>query len=97
MQLNLRLRATRVLRGYSQSDLGRRLGRCQSWVCQLERGLIEPSDVDIALICRTLQVKPEEVFPVVETVETPRRAEAELTKACRSRERGNYLPWKLLP
>ena len=62
-RLNLTLRATRVLRGLNQAELGSRVGRSQSWVCQIERGQIRPNDVDVALLCRVLQVNPDSVFP----------------------------------
>lgn len=62
-KVNTKLKAARVLRGLRQSDLAEKLGRSQSWVCELERGLIEPSDLDVALICRVLRVKPECLFP----------------------------------
>ncbi len=63
VEVNTKLKAARVLRGLRQSDLGQKLGRSQSWVCELERGLIEPSDLDVALICRVLKAKPEQLFP----------------------------------
>ena len=61
--VNRKLKALRVLRGLRQADLALKVGRSASWVCQLERGLIEPSDLDVALICRVLGVKPEDIFP----------------------------------
>ena len=60
--VNTKLKAVRVLRGLRQSDLAEKLGRSQSWVCELERGLIEPSDLDVALICRVLKVNPDSIF-----------------------------------
>ncbi len=68
--VNTKLKAARVLRGLRQSDLGQKLGRSQSWICELERGLIKPSDLDVALICRVLRVKPECVFPEESKQET---------------------------
>ncbi len=62
-KVNTKLKAARVLRGLRQSDLAEKLGRSQSWVCELERGLIEPSDLDVALICRVLKVNPDSIFP----------------------------------
>ncbi len=62
-EVNLKLRAARVLRGLTQGDLGNRIDRSQTWVCELERGLIEPSDLDVALICRVLGAKPRDIFP----------------------------------
>ncbi len=62
-EVNLKLRAARVLRGLTQGDLGNRIDRSQTWVCELERGLIEPSDLDVALICRVLGARPEDIFP----------------------------------
>ena len=61
--INRTLKSVRVLRGLRQADLARKVGRSTSWVCELERGLIEPSDLDVALICRALGVKPEDIFP----------------------------------
>ena len=61
--VNRTLKALRVLRGLRQADLAGKVGRSTSWVCQLERGLIEPSDLDIALICRVLGAKPRDIFP----------------------------------
>ena len=61
--VNRTLKALRVLRGLRQADLARRVGRSASWVCQLERGLIEPSDLDVALICRVLRTTPGDIFP----------------------------------
>lgn len=60
---NRTLKALRVLRGLRQVDLAQKVGRSTSWVCELERGLIEPSDLDVALICRVLGAKPEDIFP----------------------------------
>ena len=54
----MKLRAARVLRGLTQAELGKKIDRSQTWVCELERGRIEPSDLDVALICRVLGVKP---------------------------------------
>jgi len=62
-RVNRHLKAVRTLRGMRQADLAEKLGRSQAWVCQLERGLIEPSDIDVALLCRALRSKPEELFP----------------------------------
>ena len=59
---NTRLKAFRVLRGFTQKDLACKLGRSQSWLCRVERGLTQPSDLDVALICRVLDVKPEFMF-----------------------------------
>ena len=60
--INTRLKAARVLRGLRQSDLAEKLGRSQSWLCEVERGLIEPSDLDVALICRVLKIRPDSIF-----------------------------------
>ena len=73
-KVNTKLKAVRVLRGLRQSDLAEKLGRSQSWVCELERGLIEPSDLDVALTCRVLRVKPEDLFPEASKEETERAA-----------------------
>jgi len=62
-EVNLKLRAARVLRGLTQGDLGNKIDRSQTWVCELERGLVEPSDLDVALICRVLGAKPGDIFP----------------------------------
>jgi len=61
-EVNLKLRAARVLRGLTQGDLGNKIDRSQTWICELERGLIQPSDLDVALICRVLGTKPENIF-----------------------------------
>ena len=61
-EVNLKLRAARVLRGLTQGELGNKIDRSQTWVCELEHGLIQPSDLDVALICRVLGVKPEDIF-----------------------------------
>ena len=61
--VNRTLKALRVLRGLRQADLALRVDRSTSWVCQVERGLIEPSDLDVALICRVLGARPEDIFP----------------------------------
>ncbi len=63
--VNRTLKALRVLRGLRQVDLARKVGRSTSWVCQLERGLIRPTDLDVALVCRVLDVKPKDIFPMV--------------------------------
>jgi DNA-binding XRE family transcriptional regulator len=60
---NLLLKATRILRGLTQAQLAKKIGRSQTWLCQIERGLLEPSDIDVALICRVLDVTPESIFP----------------------------------
>lgn len=60
---NLQLRAARVLGGLTQAQLGEKVGRSQTWLCQVERGLLEPNDIDVALICRVLRVSPESIFP----------------------------------
>jgi len=62
--INLKLRASRVLQGLTQEDSGNKIDRSQTWVCELERGLVEPSDLDVALICRVLGTKPENIFPM---------------------------------
>ena len=62
-KVNRHLKAVRTLLGMRQADLAEKLGRSQAWVCQLERGLLEPSDIDVALLCRALRSKPEELFP----------------------------------
>ena len=62
-EVNLKLRAARVLRGLTQGDLGNKIDRSQTWICELERGLVEPSDLDVALICRVLGATPEDIFP----------------------------------
>jgi len=67
----LPLRAARVLRGLTQAQLAARVGRSQTWICQLESGLIQPSDIDVALVCRVLRVTPESVFPMQERKEIP--------------------------
>ncbi len=67
--INSRLRAARVLQGFSQAVLSKKIGRSQTWVCQLERGLIEPSDLDISIICRVLRVDPNYLFPQQNTAE----------------------------
>lgn len=66
VHINYRLRATRVLRGLTQQEFGQKIGRSQTWVSQVENGLIELSDLDIALICRTLGASPNAIFPLVE-------------------------------
>ncbi len=62
--VNRTLKALRVLRGLRQVDLAQKVGRSTSWVCQVERGFVEPSDLDVALICRVLGTKPENIFPM---------------------------------
>ena len=62
-RINRILRAQRALHGLTQGDLAGRIDRSQTWLCQLERGLIEPSDLDVALICRILKAHPESLFP----------------------------------
>ncbi len=62
-EVNLKLRAARVLRGLTQGDLGNKIDRSQTWVCELEHGLIQPSDLDVALICRVLGDRPQDIFP----------------------------------
>ncbi|MEE8585495.1 MAG: helix-turn-helix transcriptional regulator [Acidobacteriota bacterium] len=49
--------------GLTQEALARKVGRSQSWVCALECGHVCPTDLDIALICRALRVRPEVLFP----------------------------------
>ena len=61
--VNFKLRAARVLRGLTQGDLGDKIDRSQTWICELERGLIKPSDLDVALICRVLGARPGTSFP----------------------------------
>ncbi len=63
MEVNRKLKAVRTLRGMKQKDLTRKLARSQSWLCQIERGYAEPGYIEIALICRALHARPEEVFP----------------------------------
>ncbi len=65
--INTRLRAARVLQGFSQADLAEKISRSQTWVCQLERGLVEPSDLDVSIICRVLKVDPSYLFPTQST------------------------------
>ncbi|MBZ5500130.1 MAG: helix-turn-helix transcriptional regulator [Acidobacteriia bacterium] len=61
--VNRQLRAMRVFRGMTQGELGQKIGKSQAWVCQLERGLQIPTDIDVALICRALNVSPDTIFP----------------------------------
>ncbi len=51
---------------WSQFELAQRAGVSRQWVSQVENGLIELSDLDIALICRTLGASPNAIFPLVE-------------------------------
>ncbi len=60
---NRRLRAARALQGLTQADLAERINRSPSWVCELERGYIEPSDQDVSIICRVLRADASYLFP----------------------------------
>ncbi len=59
---NFKLKAMRGLRGLRQGDLAGKIGRSQSWLRQLERGDIDPTEIDVALICRALNVLPEAIL-----------------------------------
>ena len=61
--INRHLKAERVLRGLTQAQLAKRLGRSQTWVSEIERGRLQPGDVDVALICRVLGRSPKDLFP----------------------------------
>jgi transcriptional regulator with XRE-family HTH domain len=70
IQKNLQLKAARILHGFTQAQLAEKVGRSQTWVWQLENGLIQASDLDVALICRILRVTPKLIFPNPEQNET---------------------------
>jgi len=61
--INRYLKAERVLHGLTQAQLAERLGRSQTWLSELERGQLQPNDVDVALICRVLGRSPQDLFP----------------------------------
>jgi transcriptional regulator with XRE-family HTH domain len=59
---NIKFKIARIQRGFTQAELAQKLGRSQAWVCQLECGLIQPDDLEVALVCRLLRVRPDEIF-----------------------------------
>lgn len=63
IKVNSRLRAARALQRFSQSDLAKKINRSPTWVCRLERGFVEPTDLDISIIARVLKVDPNYLFP----------------------------------
>ena len=65
-QVNRHLKSARAMKGLTQADLAKRIGRSQSWLSQIEQGTLQPSEVDQALICRTLRVTPDAIFPLLE-------------------------------
>jgi transcriptional regulator with XRE-family HTH domain len=67
--INRQLRAARVLAGYTQTELARRVGRSPAWLCRIERGLDKPTDIDVALLCRALKAGPDSLFPDVEQLQ----------------------------
>jgi transcriptional regulator with XRE-family HTH domain len=62
-RVNKNLKAARTLRGLTQAELGEKIGKSATWICQLERGRVKASDLDVALLCRALQVRPKFLFP----------------------------------
>lgn len=66
IEVNRNLKSARALKGLTQADLAKRIGRSQSWLSQVEQGTSQPSEVDQALICRALRVTPDAIFPLSE-------------------------------
>jgi len=64
--VNRLLKSARAMKGLTQSDLAERIGRSQSWLSQIEQGMLQPSEVDQALICRALGASPDAVFPLLD-------------------------------
>ncbi len=52
------IRIFRVLRRMSQYELARRIGRSQTFICQVERGFATASPGDIKKIARVLHIPP---------------------------------------
>ena len=55
------LRFLRILAGETQRELGRKVGRSQSWVHLIEAGYCIPSEDDKARIAAALQVSTADI------------------------------------
>lgn len=54
--------AARVKADLTQTELGRRLGRSQSWVSNVERGERRLEVIEFAQLCRELKVQPGRII-----------------------------------
>jgi transcriptional regulator with XRE-family HTH domain len=58
-----RLKEVREQKRLSQYELGRLLGKYQSWVWQVENGYHEPDKTEKEAIVKILDVDVNEIFP----------------------------------
>lgn len=72
---NRRMKAARVLAGLRQADLAAKIGKSPSWICDLERGLLAPSDLEASIISRVLRVDANYLFPQTEAARAVRTQE----------------------
>lgn len=62
-QFGKKLRAIRIEKGYSQEELGFKAGLDRTYISGIERGLRNPSLVNISKLAKALGVKPRDLFP----------------------------------
>ena len=60
---NNRVKEVRERKGITQYELGRLLGKYQSWIWQVENGYSVPREWEKVAIAEVLGVSPSEIFP----------------------------------
>ena len=58
-----KLKMVRERKGFTQYELGRLLGKYQSWVWQIENSYSVPSEQEKEALAKVLEVDVDEVFP----------------------------------
>ena len=71
-ELGRRVRALREARGWSQEQLGERIGLHRTYIGHIERGEVNPSLSNIVLVATGLEVDPAELVKGM-TATRPRR------------------------
>lgn len=66
MNKNNQIKAARVLSGYTQAQLAKKLGKPQSWVSSIENGgLGDARLIDVLRLCKILGISIVEVEKIV--------------------------------
>ena len=60
------LAGLRVMRGLTQSDLAKVIGKSQCWYWMIESGMVNPSESDAKKIAEALGVNVDSLFPLSE-------------------------------
>lgn len=58
----LRLKATRILRGYTQTSLAKATGLAQSTIANIEKGRKKPNSKTLRLLAEALRVSADEIL-----------------------------------